>query len=152
MNALDIISVAQAKRWLSAPDEADLERLIESAINFVEVYTGHTLIEKEVVKQIPCNGYALRAYPMTIVSVKNGNGDTVAYQTQQGVYNTYIFAPRGTYVTMNTGYETLAEIPGMLVEVAYKMLTYLYENRDIYTAQLPMDFQIMVNKYRRNLV
>lgn len=152
MNALDIITVDQAKLWLSAPDTEHLERLIKSAINFVEVYTGHTLVEKDTVVQIPCPGYGLKQYPMVIESVKNSDGDNVSYKTTKGVYRTYIFAPAGSYVTLTVGYATLDEIPGMLVEVAYKMLTYLYENRDIYVASIPQDYQLMINKYRRNLV
>lgn len=152
MDALDIISTEQAQSWLSAPDDTDLERLIRSAINFVENYTGHSLIEKEIEVQLPYNGYGLKYYPMEILSVKNTFGDDVVYTTRKAVYNTYVFAPLGSYVTVKTGYETLANVPGMLIEVAYKMLTYLYENRDIYTASLPQDFQVMINKYRRNLV
>jgi len=152
MEAIDIITVDQAKNWLSAPDTSDLKRLIESAINFVEIYTGHSLVEKEKTVQIPCYGYGLKFFPMKIVSVQNSEDQAVSYKTRQGVFNTYIDAPIGSYVKMTLGYENLEDIPGMLVEVAYKMLTYLYENRDIYTASLPQDFQVMINKYRRNLV
>ena len=152
MEATEIITVAQAQSWLSAPDDTDLERLINSSINFVEQYTGHTLIGLVKTVQLPYCGYGLKQYPMEIVTVKDKNDQEIPYTTKSGVYSTYIFAPAGSYVTIDAGYETLAEIPGMLVEVAYKMLTYLYENRDIYTASLPQDFQVMINKYRRNLV
>lgn len=152
MEATEIITPEQAKNWLSANNTEDLPRLIASALDFVQTYTGHTLIGYDKTIQTPCYAYGIRLYPIIINSVKNVNGDVLEYKTRQTTYNTYIDAPIGSLVNLTVGYQTVAEIPPMLVEVAYKMLTYLYENRDIYIASLPQDFQIMINKYRRNLV
>lgn len=152
MEATDIISIEDAKEWLSASDEMFLKRLIGSSINFVEEYTGHALVSKQQSIEMDTFGYAIKQYPMTIVSVKDKSGNSVNYKTAKRVYNTFVFAPVGSIITIDTGYSTVDAIPGMLVEVAYKMLTYLFENRDIYVANLPLDFQVMVNKFRRNLV
>lgn len=131
MEATDIISIEDAKEWLSASDEQFLRRLIGSSINFVEEYTGHALVSKQETIVMESCGYAIKQYPMTIVSVKDKGGNTIQYKTVKRVYNTYVFAPPGSVITIDTGYTSVDAIPGMLVEVAYKMLTYLFENPEV---------------------
>ena len=55
-------------------------------------------------------------------------------------------------ITANVGYANKADVPSLLVDAAFKLLTYLSENRDLYSVGMPMDVQFMINKMRRNLV
>lgn len=152
MEATDIISITDAQSWLNAPDTDNLKRNIESAIDWVETYTGYYLFQRTKTYQLPSCGYGISAYPIDIDTVKNTAGDTVSYYTRTGVYNTYVFAPVGSIVTATVGFVSKAQVDPILIEAAYKMLTYIYENRDIYVASLPLDIQVFLNKKRRNLV
>lgn len=150
-SAADIISVPSAQLWLSASETTDLERLIKGAVDFVEEYVGQKLFPRTEQVILPFCGFSIKAYPMTIVSVTNGEAVGIAYTSIVTVNGTKIYAPSQSLVNLNVGYG-VGQAPPMLVEAAYKMLTYLYENRDIYVASLPLDIQFQINKYRRNLV
>lgn len=153
MEATEIITVQQAKDWLNSEEtDAVITRLISGAINWVEEYTGHSLVSKEKVIQLPCSGHPISDYPFRIVFVKNTQGDTLQYSTKLGVYDVYVHAAPGALVNIVTGYENLYEVPPILIEGAYKMLTYLHENRDVYTLTAPTDLKVMLAKSRRNLV
>lgn len=152
MNATDIISVASAKDWLSTDDETHLPRLIKSAISYVEEYTGYRLYQRTTTIQIPFYGYGIPDYPITIQSVKNSSGQDIPYTSTTGVYNTYVAVPTGSYVYATVGYANTDDIPSELIDAAYKMLTYLYENRDMYELTLPTDVKMLISKLRRDLI
>ncbi len=153
MDALDIIPLATAKDWLSTSDEVQLPRLIKSAINFVEVYTGYKLYQRPVTYTVGDCALEITDFPIADIEVKDSEGTAVTYKQRSDVYNIYITAAEGSIVTANAGYASLEAVDQpILVDAAYKMLTYLFQNRDIYPAALPLDTQIMVNKLRRNLV
>lgn len=149
MTELDIISIDEAKDWLSVEDESALPRLISSAIGWVENYTGHKLYQRPVTVTLDCPGYLAIGYPVDVVSVVDKNGDPVPYC----LVGDRVKYGRGAYtLTANVGYAQKEDVPSVLIEAAFKMLTYFYENRDLYEIRLPQDVQFMVNKFRRNLV
>lgn len=153
MAALDIITVEDAKNWLSTEDETALPRLIASAVNWVELYTGHKLYPRtETVYVTRIRDTVITGYPAIIVSVLDVLGEPVPYKvlsTPKGLTVEYGYTAHS--ITVNAGYQTPGEIPPLLVEAAYKLLVYLYENRDMYPVNMPMDVQFMINKYRRSI-
>jgi hypothetical protein len=95
-------------------------------------------------------------YPFTVVSVQDQGSppSDVLYTTQRNALKTLLYALPNSVITLTTGFavEDIAQIPPPLIEAAYKWITYLYENRDSYKADLPTDIQILINQYRRALI
>ncbi len=160
MAELDIISVQEADNWLSlqlADDDIygmqEVERLIKSAVAWVERYTGYRLWQRaETIPNSKCT-QMIAAYPVSVTGVKNQNGDTITdFKTYVMPTKLRINTPYNSVITLQVGYEDPADIPGPLVEACYKLITYLYENRDTYTAQLPSDVQMLINQYRRAII
>lgn len=154
MDALDVISVDQAKAWLGGveDDDAVIERVIKSAIHWVEKYTSYRLYERQIILHTYVFGQGFPYFPISIDSVKNQSGVDIAYTTTNGTSDIYVHAPKDSTIIATVGYAEadIAEIPPPLIEAAYKMITYIYDNRDMYQVVAPTDVQIMLNQYRRS--
>lgn len=153
MTELDVISVEEAKEWLSTEEETELPRLIASAVDWVENYTGHKLFQRPDTVLVDGSSTTVVGYPVEVISVVDKDGADVPYCVVDSFSGVKVKHGYGAKtITVNVGYESVDKIPPVLIEAAYKMLTYFYENRDLYTVNLPQDVQLMVNKLRRNLV
>lgn len=152
MEPTEIITIESAKDWLSTKDETHLPRLIKSALDWVESYTGHSLYSKPVVEKMQCGHHLISHYPFVIMAVRDPQGNAVEYTYSNSVYDVCINAPAGSIIHGVKGYTNMFDIPSVLIDAAYKMLTYMYENRDVYASQAPTDVKNMVSKLRRNLV
>lgn len=158
-------------------DDATITRLIKSAVDWVERYTSYylyprsvTLYNRQVPNFNPANyfpvtgsgtwngttnlreipdGLSIYIYPFTITSVKDKDGADVIYNTILNPLKTLLYALPNSIIIINAGYATVDEIPPILIEVCYKLITYFYENRDSYKAEQPTDIQVMLNQYRR---
>lgn len=154
MDALDVISIAQARTWLGDVEDADevIQRIITSAIHWVEKYTSYRLYERQIYLNLYEHGQGFPLYPITIDEVRNAGGAEIEYTTSVGTFDTYIYAPKGSVAKATVGYteETLEEAPPELIEAAYKMITYLYDNHDMYTVIAPTDVQLLLNMQRRS--
>lgn len=145
MTPLDIITLAQAKEFLVVDfddRDAEITRHIKSAIGYIEKYTNHMLYNRS--KEYTIEGCSLEIYdyPLTV--------STTVKRVHVNVLSTTYYAESGTVLTATVGYASVDDVPPELIEAAYKMITYLFENRDIYTAGLPWDIQMMCNMYRRS--
>lgn len=154
MSALDVISVRQAKKWLNVDfDEDDelIENIIKAAVDYVERYTYYRLYQRT--ETVTSLGYetSLYQYPLSVTGAVDSKGAEVKYTFKQGVNRVYLYAPCGTVFTLNTGYATADDAAPALLQGAYKLITYMYENRDLYPVNMPTDFQMIVNPYRRRL-
>jgi uncharacterized phiE125 gp8 family phage protein len=167
MTELDVISLASAKNWLSIDDndsDADITRLIKTAIAWVETYTCYRLWQRQEVVTAFGETTFLSQYPVAIDSVKNSLGADQTYYTRQYATKLKIttgytpnFTLEPTYnsqntITLTVGYDDVTKIPNPLIDACYKLITYLFENRDAYQAALPSDVQILINQYRRALI
>lgn len=153
MDALDIISVEEAKDWLSTEDETHLPRLIKSAVEWVEQYTGYRLYIRPVTMKVDGHSTTVVGYPANVVSVTDKNGQPVSFCVVDSPSGTVVkYGYGASMITANVGYANKADVPSLLVDAAFKLLTYLSENRDLYSVGMPMDVQFMINKMRRNLV
>lgn len=144
-SALDVISLQQAKDFLviDFPDrDAEITRHIKAAIGYIEKYTNHMLYQRP--KEYVIDGCSLEIYdyPLEVST----NVDRVCAHVLSKTY----YAKSGTVLNATVGYSNPDNIPEELVEAAYKLITYLTENKDIYSAGLPWDVQMLVNKWRRS--
>lgn len=140
------ITLQQAKDWLRIDfDEDDdlIESLIESAEQWVETYTCHVLSPRDIV--LHGTGCAQSVYEYPINSVSDGVvGKSYSLFTDFTI-------PSGQTATINVGYANTALIPKPLITAVKKLVNYMYENRDTYTAELPTDVQVLINQYRRSV-
>lgn len=147
MGPLDVISLADAKEHLVVdfPDnDVSIERNIKTAIALVEQYTCYKLYERSVTYTMPlCGHKEVYDYPLSITA-----GQPVKIYDR--VLSTIVSAASGYGVTAAVGYSDVADIPSPLIDGAYKIIEYLYENKDIYEANLPLDVQLILNPYRRS--
>lgn len=144
-SALDIISLQQAKDFLviDFPDrDAEITRHIKAAIGYIEKYTNHMLYQRP--KDYVIDGCSLEIYdyPLEV--------STTVDRVHNNVLSKTYYAKSGTVLNATVGYSNPDNIPEELIEAAYKLITYLTENKDIYTAGLPWDVQMLVNKWRRS--
>jgi hypothetical protein len=151
MTALDVISIQQAKDYLVVEDDffdADIERLIETAITWIEKYTDHLLYERDEVIPLTSCEQDIYTYPIAITSVQKDSVDQT-YTTVQKALRIVVKCQtwNGSVVNATVGYAS--NPPAPLVGAAYKLLTYLFENKDIYEATIPYDIQMLINQYRR---
>lgn len=145
MGPLDVISLAQAKDFLviDYPDrDAEIERHIKSAIAYIEKYTNVMMYNRE--KSYTMYGCSTEVYDFPITL------DDTTIKTHQNVLSLTVYGKSGTAFSANVGYSDVNNIPPDLIEAAYKLIVYLTENKDIYTAGLPMDIQLLINKHRRS--
>lgn len=160
MIATDVISLDAAKNHLVVLNDdfydAQITGLINSAIAFVEQYTQYRLYQRNVT--YPINGCSadICDFPLTIQSVTNADTTPfTGYQTRVTPLRSYVFIPAYNWnqpqLTINAliGYLNVSDIPGPLLSAAYKTLTYLFENKDLYGETIPSDLQLLLNPYRR---
>lgn len=183
MDALNVISVAQAKNWLiveDSVDDADIERLIKTAVAWVETYTCYRFYQRtETAYSFQAPGFnpanyfpptgsgewggtngirttplavSVYAYPVTITSVKDQNNADAFYSTVFNPLKLLIYTGPNCLITLQTGYANPADAPAPLLEACYKLIIYLYNNRDMYSTNLPTDIQMLLNQYRRAII
>lgn len=153
MAALDVITLQEAKDNLRvdfSDDDAIISRIIKTSIDWVERYTCHKLWQRT--ETITSDGCPIEVYdyPVTVSSVTN-DGNPVDYTTQKRSLKLVICAPKDAVVTLSVGYGSVDAIPSPLLDACYKIITYLYENRDAYGLGIPVDIQGLVNQFRRGL-
>lgn len=154
MIATDLISVQQGKDWLQVDfdDDAIIERLIKGSIAWIERYTSYYLFDRELTIYATSCVTNSPAYPINEITVKDKTGTLLDPQPMPtyGALRVYIPCPATSQITLKVGYSNVDDIPPPLLEGAYKLITYLYENRDAYGVTLPLDVQLLVNQYRRS--
>lgn len=160
--------------------DAHVTRLINTAVGWVENYTCHLLYQRPVVITVmtgcpgvdPANnfppindigwrtngirhtpkGTSVYIYPFILTSVVDGSGNPANYNVFLNPLKTLYYAIYGTIINLNAGYSDPTLIPSPLIDACYKIITYLYENRDMYQMQYAQDIQFLLNQYRRAVI
>lgn len=143
-DALSVISLEQAKEFLVVdfPDrDAEITRHIKSAIGIVEVYTHHFLYQRSKTYTVSGCGTEIYDYPIIL---------PVGTKSTTNVLSVTVFGANNSTIAATIGYATVADIPEQLISAAEKIITYLYENKDVYTSSLPADVQVLINQLRRS--
>lgn len=156
--ALDVITLAQAKDWLVVDFEdqdGQIERNIRTAVAWVEKYTCHLLYQREITIPVTSSKTAIAFYPLEDIVLKDKDGVTLTSMISEGALKTYVvysgYCGIGqNKITVNAGYASIDLIPAPLLDACYKLITYLYENRDAYSSTLPVDIQLLINQFRRS--
>lgn len=154
--ALDVISLAQAKKHLVI-DETDLyydnqiTGLIETSVSMVEQYTDYRLYARpETIYATGCSTNIV-IYPIVVTGVIDSSGNPVLnYKTCNLPLSLTLFVPNQSVIKANVGYASADLVPHSLISACYKIITYLFENKDVYSVGLPVDVQILINQFRRS--
>lgn len=141
-----IITLEQAKVNLRVDfddDDAIIQRNINSAIGWVEKYTNYALTEKPVtVYTSNCGTVDIVTYPFEVMT----DGVKVHRRTLSSVLQ---YKPNSD-IELIVGDWGTEEVPVPLIEACYKLITYYYENRDMYKQDAPTDVQYLCNQWRRS--
>ncbi len=101
-------------------------------------------------------GLSIYLYPFTVVSVQDlfSPPADVTYTLQRNTLKMLLHAAPNSMITLQTGFDIpgIAGIPPPLIDACYKLITYLFENRDMYNVQFPTDIQMLINPYRRAII
>ncbi len=161
MDALNVITLAQAKLWLKIdPDYDDddllIESLIKAAVNQVQEYTLQMLYLQVLSTYTDIDGKVkLYQYPIiTIDDILNG----LVYETfEETKTNSYTLVEGDVsdrqLVTFTAGYgwtyDGGTEVPDDILTALKQFITYLYENRDDPKIAMPAIVQLLLGPYRR---
>jgi hypothetical protein len=147
--ALDLITLEEAKAELKvdfAEHDLLITRLIHTAVALIEKRTQHMLYERTETRRIK-SGYELYDYPVAVDSFVSGIDYT---QEDHTLYSTLHFYSTGSeVVNLTVGYATKAVVPAPLIEACYELITYLFEHRDAYKAEIPSDIYLIIRPYVR---
>jgi len=144
--ALDVLPLAEVKLFVSVDfDDYDVQltRQINAAVSYVEKYTNVMLYSR--IKDYTITGCSLEVYDYPFGLV----GATIP-KSRQNILSTTVYGSPGDTFQALVGYLTVDEVPSELIEACYKIVLYLFENRDIYTAGLPWDIQMLMNPFVRS--
>lgn len=124
-------------------DDEIVQRCINSAIGYVEQYTDYALTEKEVtVYTGGCGTVDIVTYPFTV--------STADVKVKRRALSSILSYKPNSEVVLNVGDWGTETIPPQLIEACYKLITYFYENRDMYKWDIPTDVQMLLNPLRRS--
>tara|TARA_R110000824_G_scaffold326366_3_gene513293 strand:+ start:444 stop:887 length:444 start_codon:yes stop_codon:yes gene_type:complete len=147
MDYLDVISLAEAKTYLGVDDtsrDAEITRMIKSAVTFIEKRTNHILVEQT--KTYIFRQGCVRVYDYPIVSTTN----TTSTNTVHNGYSTYLDSTADD-IDFVLGYDALTDVPSELVEACYMMLKFFFFEQEG-TGKIPMAVQDIIDANKRFLL
>lgn len=172
MDELSVISLDQAKNHLVVLNDnfydAQITGIIKTAVGMVEQYTDYRLYQRDIT--IPmvqkytdydyldygtnCNAYCkqdISLFPINVTSVTN-NSEPQAFKIIQRTLSIIVecYTCNNSVINATVGYDDVSKIPYQLIAACYKIITYLFENKDAYEATIPYDVQVMINQLRRS--
>lgn len=155
MDELSVISLADAKNHLVVLNDtfydAQITGIIKTAVGMVEQYTDYRLYQRNVtIPMVNCK-QDITLFPITISGVVNGSTAQV-YKTLQRTLSIVVECStwHNSVINASVGYDDITKIPQPLISACYKIITYLFENKDAYEATIPYDVQCMINQLRRS--
>lgn len=154
MTELDIIPLDFVKDQILKIDYPDMddriEGLIKTAVSVVEQYTDHALFQRQKVIYGNSRSTQITTFPVSVGLVTNDTGEAQNISVDHGSLSIYVKAPYPNTINLTIGYASTAEVPGALLEACYKLIVYMFENTDAYSATIPSDVQLILNPFRRS--
>lgn len=144
MDALDVISLTEAKTYLGVDDtsrDAEITRMISSAINFIEKRTNHILVEKT--KTYIFRNGCVRVYDYPITST---NG-TAEVKNGYSVYTDTV----ADDIDLTLGYTAIEDVPSELVEACYMMLKFFFFEQEG-TGNIPFVVNEIIEANKRFII
>lgn len=122
-------------------DNDVIKNLYIASIEKIEQYTSCVIKSRDIT--INTDGeYNIYKFPFTIVEK---TGDVTVCDNRVTIKD-------GGSVKINFYVDLLNGVNNILKTAALKYTYYLYENRDMYEAEIPSDIQHLVNQCRRGLI
>lgn len=165
---LNIISLEAAKNHLviDFPDyDEQITGIIATACSWVEKYTGYYFYQRPIIYPITSYETSITDFPLQITSVIDSNNNQVSsflINISKGALRTYIIYNawnsfnnfigsqiNQSFINALVGYTDPTQIPHPLIAASYKLITYLFQNKDMYNESIPEDIQMLLNQWRR---
>lgn len=153
----DVITLATAKNYLRiddtlTTDDADITRMINSSLSFIEDYTNVIVYTRE--KEYLFENREVRVYDYPINSLTT---PTDSVRKRKSLYSIYTTTSNDDEIlTLNVGHTLPADVPSGIVDVALEMIDIAYygqkedgANNKRVLSQQSMD---ILNKYKRYLL
>lgn len=144
MTHLDVIPLEDAKTYLGLDDTArdtEVERMIKSAISFIEKRTNHILIEQT--KTYKFTNGCVRVYDYPITST-NGTSEE-----KNGYFN--YSDNSATTIDLTLGYDALDDVPSEIIEACYMMLKFFFFEQEG-TGKVPLLVQDIIDANKRFII
>ena len=147
MTYLEVLPLAEVKIYLRLEDDfleddLSIERMIKSALQFIEKRTNHIFqLRENVTYSNECGRITVFDYPVRFVNTDNVN---ILYYSD----NIKVFAES---ITANVGYLSLDDVPSALIDAALQMIKvwYFEAEKQANTTLLPENVLQIINTYRR---
>ena len=133
MAYIDIITLADAKVYLRiddtlTEDDAQITRMINAALSYVERYTNHVLFAKEKEYRLINGCVRVYDYPFnSYVDPVEADFDEIENKT---LHTNYTYGSSNDLITLNVGYVDVADVQPELVEVAYEIIDIYYYGKE----------------------
>jgi hypothetical protein len=150
MSYIDIIPLADAKIYLRiddtlTEDNAQITRMINAALSYVEKYTNHVLFAQN--KEYRLIDGCVRVYDHPINSEVT---DDLIVENKT-LHTNYELGTTNDLIELNVGYALPADVPQELIEVAYEIIDIYYYGKESgkTMANISPLSRDMLNQYKR---
>jgi len=151
---IDVVTLQEAKNYLRVDndlteDDAQITRMINSALSFVERWTQHYMYARA--KSFPFINGCVRVYDYPI------NSATLPTDTkfEEKTLYTNFTHPKDKVLDLNVGYVSPGDVPDQLLEVAYEIIDLLYyaeKGGESIEKRLSSMSIMTLNQYKRFLI
>ena len=129
MAYLDVISLADAKVYLRIDDtlnddDAQITRMINAALSYVEKYTRHLVYARNVSYRLAEGVVRVYDYPV------NSEVTTDLKTEYKSLYTVYTKGNSDDEIELNVGYTDPANVPPELIEAAYEIIDIYYYGKE----------------------
>ena len=157
MAYLDIIPLADAKIYLRiddtlTEDDAQITRMIKSALSYVENETRHILYARNKDYRLIDGCVRIYDYPFnSYVTPDEADYSEVENKT---LHTNYTYGSSNGLITLNVGYTDVADIPTELIDIAYEIIDIYYYGKESgkTTADLSQLNKDALNQYKRYIL
>lgn len=145
MTHTDVISLVDAKTYLGLDDtsrDVEVNRMIKSAISWVEKRTNHILVSKN-------RDYAFENCKVNVYDYPIGTLPSGVTEEQKSTYSIFTSdSSDTTLMTLPLGYDAIEDVPEDLIEVCYMMLKFFFYEQEG-SGKIPESVNETVNNHRR---
>lgn len=143
----EILPLAEVKNYLRleddfTEDDTAIERMVRSALEFIEKRTNHIFqLRENVTYSNECGKITVFDYP-----IRFENPDDVFIQYKSDRHIVY-----SNIITADVGYLSIDDVPSALIDAALQMIKLFYfeAEKQVNTTLLPESVMQIINSHRR---